>query len=314
MRQIYDGRTQEFKTIANIFCSVYIVVMCRRASRTPTKPVVSKQATNAEPTGSNMNQGNGGRNAREDALTYFRENSAPLNNNVRLVGSPRASSGPRKAIIIIYIIRRPDGIDGIMFEFRRFEEPDKGTYVEKLFRDQVRQNDPYLLAPPMNVVKTSFGAHRNNVVLLNDKGYELSVFVAMQNFQGKTEEEVRHLAKMFGMAIKEHIESDPNCQNQLVVVSEENIHYNEDAVYMDFIGERNAVRLYRSILPVDSTPGYSQYNVEHARSFFREGTLSPESVAFIKSDDTFLARAHRDDAGRVEPQGADNNGNDNAAE
>ena len=291
----------------------------RRGSRAAAKQAVGETikqapATETPARSNNMEQGSAGHNANDQTMQFLLENSAPLPSNIRLLGSPRASNGPRKAIIIIYIIWREDGIHGFAFEFRRFEEPDKGTYVEKIFRDQVRGNDQYLLSPPMNIVKLSFGAHRNNAVLLNDKGYELSVFIALQNFQGKTEEQVRHLARMFGMAIKQHIESDPNCQNQVVIVSDENIHYNQDQVYMDLIGERNAVRLYRSILPVDSTPGYSTYNTGHARSFFREGSLRPESVAFIKSDDTFLAPEHRNDAPPQEQPNADEDADENVAE
>ena len=145
------------------------------------------------------------------------------------------------------------------------------------------------MAAPLNILKTTYGWHENGEPILNEKGYELSAFVAVQNFENRTEQNLRELARVFATAVKQHIERDPNCQNQEVVVNDANISYNEDSVYMDFIGERNAVNLYRTILPVDSTPGYSQFNVGHARSFFRAGTLSPQSVALIKSDNTFLA-------------------------
>ena len=232
-------------------------------------------------------------NADEDLLKFLRENSSPLGNNIRLAGSPRSpSSGPRQAIIIINVVHKPAGIHGFVYGFRRLEEPSRGSYVEKIHRDQVRGRDQYLLSPPLNIMKTTYGAHQNGQPLLNDKGYELSSFIAVQNFQGKNQQQVRQIAKVFGTAVKHHIERDPNCQNQEIIVSEGNINYDENNVFMDFIGERNAVNLYRTILPVDSTPGYSQFNIEHARSFFREGSLSPSSVTFIQGDNRFLAPEH----------------------
>lgn len=230
----------------------------------------------------------------ESILEFLRANSSPLENSIRLAGSPRsAANGPRQAVIILHILHKPGGIHGYVYGFRRLEEPDRGTYIEKIHRDQVRSRDPFLLGQPLNVLKTTFGSYENGVQLLNEKGYELSAFVAIQNFQGKTEQTIRQLAKVFATAIKNHIEKDPNCQNQEIIVSDANIHYNEDSVFMDFIGEKNAVNLYRTILPVDSTPGYSQFFVAHARSFFREGSLSPQSVALIQSTDIFLAPEHR---------------------
>lgn len=192
----------------------------------------------------------------------------------------------------MHVLHKAGGIHGFLYGFRRFEEPGKGSYVEKIHRDQVRSRDPYLLGAPLNILNTTYGAHQDGQPILNDKGYELSTFVAVQNFELKTEETVRQLAKVFATTVKKHIERDPTCRNQEIVVSDNNIHYNEDNVFMDFVGERNAVNLYRTILPVDSTPGYSQFHRGHARSFFREGTLSPQSVALIKSDDTFLATNH----------------------
>ena len=229
-------------------------------------------------------------NENEALLQFLRQNCSPLGNSIRLAGSPRSvQGGPRQAIIIIYVLHKAGGIHGFLYGFRRMEEPNMGSYVEKIHRDQVRGRDPYLLSAPLNILKTTYGAHRNEQPILNNKGYELSTFVAIQNFELKTEETVRQLAKCFGTAIKQHIENDPACQNQEIVVSDNNVHYNENNVFMDFLGERNAVNLYRTILPVDSTPGYSQFNVGHARLFFRQGTLSAQSVALIKSDNTFLA-------------------------
>ena len=258
-----------------------------------------------------MNTGNAQPNESDVLLQYLRENSSPLDNGIRLVGSPRSStSGPRQAIIIVNIIHKRVGIHGFVYGFRRLENPELGTYIEKLHRDQVRGRDPYLLGAPLNVLKNTYGSHNRDGPILNDKGYELSSFVAIQNFQGKTEQEVRQLAKYFATAIKIHIEKDPNCQNQEIVVSEDNILYNEDSVFMDFIGERNAVNLYRTILPVDSTPGYSQFYLDNARSFFHEHSLSPQSVSLIKSDDTFLAP---DPAQAQEAENAQEHGDDDAA-
>ncbi len=207
-----------------------------------------------------------------------------------MAGSPRsAQTGPRQAIIIVKILRRVNGIHAFLYGFRRLEEPNRGSYVEKIHRDQVRGRDQYLMAAPLNILKTTYGWYKNGEPVLNEKGYELSAFVAVQNFENRTEQNLRELARVFATAVKQHIERDPNCQNQQIVVNDANIHYNEDGVFMDFIGEQNAVNLYRTILPVDSTPGYSQFNVGHARSFFRTGLLSPQSVALIKSDNTFLA-------------------------
>ena len=225
----------------------------------------------------------------EELLQFLRQNSSPLANNIRLTGSPRsAQTGPRQAIIIVKILHKPNGIHAFLYGFRRLEEPTRGSYVEKIHRDQVCGRDQYLMAAPLNILKTTYGWHENGEPILNEKGYELSAFVAVQNFENKTEQNLRELARVFATAVKQHIERDPNCQNQQVVVNDANIYYNENSVFMDFIGERNAVNLYRTILPVDSTPGYSQFNVGHARSFFRTGTLSPQSVALIKSDNTFL--------------------------
>jgi hypothetical protein len=160
----------------------------------------------------------------------------------------------------------------------------------------------------LNIIKTTYGAYENGEPILNDKGYELSAFVAIQNFQGKTVQAVREHAKVFATAVKNHIERDPGCQNQEIVVSEHNIHYDENNVFMDFLGEKNAVNLYRTILPVDSTPGYSQFYASNARSFFREGTLSPQSVAFIKGDDTFLRNEQEEHNEHEEQNGNEENG------
>ena len=245
-----------------------------------------------------MNGSNPTGNDSEDLLQILRDNSAPLGSNVRVMGSPKpASSGPRQAIMIIHILHRANGIHGYAYGFRRLEEPDKGTYMEKIHRDQVRASDPYLLGPPLNILRATYGAYKDGLPLLNDKGYELSVFIALQNFENKNEQKVRQLAKFFGMAIKQHVEHDPTCQNQEIVVTDDNIHYNRDSVFMDLIGEKNAVNLYRTVLPVDSTPGYSESFVNHARSFFCEGSLTPQSVALIKGDDRFLAPLYRNETG-----------------
>ena len=243
-----------------------------------------------------MNSPNGRPNANATLHQRLLESSQPLNASIRVEGSPRApNTGVRKAIIKVNILNKDDGIHAYLYGFRRLEEPDKGTYVEKIHRDQVRRKDAYLLSPPLNCLRTTWGTYENGEALLNEKGYELSTFAALQNFQGKSPAEVRQLAKMFAMAIKHHIETDPNCQRQEVVVDDANIYYDEDTVFMDIIGERNAVNLYRSILPVDSTPGYSSDNLTHATSFFRQGSLSPESVTFIQGDDSFLAPEYRNE-------------------
>ena len=189
-------------------------------------------------------------------------------------------------IIIMYTIHKENGFDGVAFEFRRLGEPDKGTFVEKVLRDQVCANDKRLVGPPMNIVNASYGAHRNNVRVLNSKGYELSVFVAIQNFKGKTEGQVRQFARIFGTVIKQRIQSDPKSLNQIVVVAEENIHYSKDNVLMDFIGESNAMRLFRSVLPDFTNKS------EYARSFFRDGSKVSESVALMKSGDLFMDPKH----------------------
>ena len=259
-----------------------------------------------------MNYTNAQGDDNEALLQYLRENSNPLGSNIRLAGSPRSpSSGPRQAVIIIYVLHKRDGIHGFVYTFRRLEEQNKGSYVEKIHRVLVRSRDPFFLGAPLNILISTYDSHRQGEPVLNEKGYELSAFVAIQNFREKTAQQVIELAKCFGAAVKRHIEKDPNCQNQEIVVHRANIHYNEDNVFMDFIGERNAVNLYRTILPVDSTPGYSQFNFGHARSFFREGSLNPQSVALIKSDNRFLAPGFGGEQGQNQQE---QNGNNEAAE
>ena len=295
--------------------------MYRRGRSTASKP--SDDPSNSKPA-KKTNTGNGAPSTPtkmnpshvpdDPMMEYLRNNSNPLGNNIRIAGSPRSGlNGPRQAVIIVHILRFVGGIHAIIYWFRRLEDLTKGTYVEKIHRDQVRGRDEKLLGPPLNILKTTFGAYENGQPLLNEKGYEQSVFVSLHNFENKNRQEVTEFAKVFATAIKNHIERDPNCQNQEVVVTEGNIHDNMDRVMMDYIGERNAVNLYRSILPVDSTPGYSQFFVNHARSFFRPGTLSPQSVAFIKADDTFLAPEHVNNGaqdGGEEPQPGQNQNNE----